>query len=90
MENKYVIVRDKKRTFTIQEKGSQLIKQDGRCDCCKEYLMLKDAKGGHKLSWAKGNPTDAKINQVVLCYDCNSEQSDMDYDKFKELKENDK
>ena len=52
--------------------------------------MLKDAKGGHKLSWAKGNPTDAKINQVVLCYDCNSEQSDMDYDKFKELKENDK
>ena len=90
MNYKYVIIRDKKRTFTKKEKGSQLIKQSGCCDCCKEYIILDEAYGGHKLSWAKGNPTDAKINQVVLCYDCNSEQSDMDYDKFKELKENDK
>ena len=90
MENKYVIVRDKKRTFTIQEKGSQLIKQDGRCDCCNEYLMLKEAIGGHKLAWAKGNETDPILNQVVLCFECNSNQSDMDYDKFKELNNNDR
>jgi predicted ATP-dependent serine protease len=83
MENKYVIVRDKKRTFTIQEKGSQLIKQKGKCDCCGKYLMLEEAIGGHRLAWAKGNKSDPILNLVVLCFECNSEQSDMDYEEFK-------
>jgi len=52
--------------------------------------MLKEAIGGHKLAWAKGNETDPILNQVVLCFECNSNQSDMDYDKFKELKNNDR
>ena len=83
MKTNYFIIRDSKRKFTKQEKFIQLVKQDGLCDCCGDYLLLENAIGGHILSWADGNKTDAKTNLVVLCYDCNSEQSDMPYDEFK-------
>ena len=83
MKNNYIIIRDSKRKFTQQEKFIQLVKQDGKCDCCEEHLNLVDSIGGHILSWGEGNKTDAKTNLVVLCNDCNSEQSDMPYDEFK-------
>ena len=45
--------------------------------------MLEDAIGGHILSWADGNKTEPKDNLVVLCDDCNTNQSDMAYKDYK-------
>ena len=83
MKTNYYIIRDSKRKFDNKDKFIYLVKQDGKCDCCKEHLMLEDAIGGHILSWSDGNKTEPKDNLVVLCNDCNSNQSDMDYDEFK-------
>ena len=83
MKTNYFIVRDSKRKFKQKDKFIYLVKQGGKCDCCGEHLMLEDSIGGHILSWADGNKTDAKDNLVVLCSDCNSDQSDMPYDEFK-------
>ncbi len=84
MKTNYYIIRDSKRKFPDQDKFIYLVKQDGRCDCCREYVMLGDAIAGHVLSWADGNETESKDNLVVLCEDCNTDQSDMAYEDYKE------
>ena len=86
MKTNYYIIRDSKRKFDNKDKFIYLVKQDGKCDCCKEHLMLEDAIGGHILSWSDGNKTEPKDNLVVLCNDCNSDQSDMSYKDYKERK----
>ena len=83
MRTDYFIVRDSKRSFKGTEKFIKLVEQDGKCDCCGDTLSLKESVGGHILSWAGGNETDAKDNLVVLCEPCNSDQSDMSYEEFK-------
>ena len=83
MKTNYYIIRDSKRKFDNKDKFIYLVKQDGKCDCCKEHLMLEDAIGGHILSWADGNKTESKDNLVVLCDDCNTNQSDMAYKDYK-------
>ena len=84
--DKYFIIRDSKRVFTKREKYLRLIKQGKKCDCCKKKLKPNKCIGGHILCWKDGNPTDAKTNLVVLCFECNSEQSSMSYEEFKKLK----
>ena len=83
MRNNYYLIRDSQRVFTKSQKYIQLVKQNFKCDCCGDELTLKESKGGHILSWADGNKTDAKTNLVVLCQYCNSAQSSMPYDEFK-------
>ena len=85
LDNYYIII-DIKRVFTLKEKSYKLMLQDDKCDCCKKKLTLEKCIGGHILCWKDGNPTDAKSNLVVLCFDCNSEQSSMSYEEFKKLK----
>ena len=56
-ELKYVIFRDPKRGFTIQEIDQALHKQGGVCAADGKPLLLKDAIGGHNIAWSKGGPT---------------------------------
>ena len=86
MKTDYYIIRDSQRKFKDVDKFIKLVSQDGKCDCCGDHLMLEDAIGGHILSWADGNKTESKDNLVVLCNDCNTNQSDMSYKDYKKIK----
>ena len=39
MKTNYYIIRDSKRKFDNKDKFIYLVKQDGKCDCCKEHLI---------------------------------------------------
>lgn len=84
-----IIVKDKKRSYTLAERESKLAEQGFKCAVDGEPLTLADAEAGHIIAHDKGiydGGNSSYPNMAMIRKIYNKEMGTMSIDQYKELK----
>lgn len=78
-----VIIKDKKRGFSMADKYNKWVKQGYCCAVTNEPLNFSEAIGGHIIPHSKGGKTEPD-NLVILSAKINSDMADTPYQEYLE------
>lgn len=76
-----IVIKDKKRAFSVDDKKLALARQDFRCAITKKPLKMKDAQGDHIVPHSKGGLTD-HTNLAMIATEHNQAKSDQTMEEY--------